>query len=114
MHKHHGKFMANSKLRLTNMLYNTMMVDHWSPHGGGLDRSPDNAPNRYGFRPFSGEEKTPNTSEPLVVKGGSPTDPNDYWDHMDYAVQAVKKRNMYLALLPCWASQLIYRQTLWK
>lgn len=82
-------------------------VAHWSPHGGGLDRSPDNAANRYGFRPFAGEEKTPNTSEPLVVKGGSPTDPNDYWDHMDYAVQAVKKRNMYLALLPCWASQLI-------
>ncbi|MFG6686474.1 DUF4038 domain-containing protein [Mariniflexile sp. HNIBRBA6329] len=82
-------------------------VAHWSPHGGGLNRSPDNAPNAYGHRPFTGEEKSPNTSEPLVVKGGSLSAPNDYWDHVDYAIEAVKKRNMYLALLPCWASQLI-------
>ena len=73
----------------------------------------------------------PNTSEPLVVKGGSINAPNDYWDHADYVIEAVKKRNMYLALLPCWASQLItgkglytveqaktygafIRQTLWQ
>lgn len=82
-------------------------VAHWSPHGGGIDRSPDNAPNAYGFRPFTGDEKSPNTSEPLIVKGGNLNAPNDYWDHVDYAVEAVKKRNMYLALLPCWASELI-------
>ncbi len=82
-------------------------VAHWSPHGGGLERSPDNAANAYGHRPFTGEENAPNTSEPLVVKGGSPQSPNDYWDHVDYVVAAIKERNMYLALLPCWASQLI-------
>ena len=82
-------------------------VAHWSPHGGGIDRSPDNATNAYGFRPFTGDEEKPNTAEPLVVKGGNPDAPNDYWDHVDYIIRAVKKRNMYLALLPCWASQLI-------
>ncbi|WP_346857812.1 DUF4038 domain-containing protein [uncultured Draconibacterium sp.] len=82
-------------------------VAHWSPHGGGMDRSPDNAANAYGHRPFTGEEKSPNTSEPLLVEGGDLNSPNDYWDHADYVVEAVKKRNMYLALLPCWASQLV-------
>ena len=42
-------------------------VVHWSPHGGGMKRSPDNAPNAYGHKPFTGDEKSPNTSEPLVV-----------------------------------------------
>jgi hypothetical protein len=82
-------------------------VAHWSPHGGGMKRSPDNAPNAYGHSPFTGDEKSPNTSEPLIIAGGSSIAPNDYWDHVDYVVEAVKKRNMYLALLPCWASQLV-------
>jgi len=82
-------------------------VAHWSPHGGGLSRSPDNAKNAYGHSPFTGDEKSPNTSEPLTIKGGSINTPNDYWDHADYVIEAVKKRNMYLALLPCWASQLV-------
>ena len=82
-------------------------VAHWSPHGGGMDRSPDNAPNAYGHQPFTGDEMHPNTAEPLLVNGGGKLSPNDYWDHADYVVEAVRKRNMYLALLPCWASQLI-------
>ena len=82
-------------------------VAHWSPHGGGIDRSPDNAANAYGDRPFTGGEKSPNTAEPLLVEGGNLNSPNDYWDHVDYAIEAVKKRNMYLALLPCWGSELI-------
>lgn len=82
-------------------------VAHWSPHGGGMDRSPDNAANAYGYRPFAGDEATPNISAPLTVKGGTMNAPNDYWDHVDYVVEAIKKRNMYLALLPTWGSELI-------
>lgn len=82
-------------------------VAHWSPHGGGMRRSPDNAANAYGHRPFTGSENSPNTSEPLGVQGGSPETPNDYWDNADYVVEAVRKRGMFLALLPCWGSQLI-------
>ena len=82
-------------------------VAHWSPHGGGMDRGPNNAANAYGHRPFSGGESTPNTSEPLVVAGGSPQAPNDYWDNVDYVVEAVRKRGMYLALLPTWGATMI-------
>ncbi|SHI58859.1 apiosidase-like domain-containing protein [Pseudozobellia thermophila] len=82
-------------------------VVHWSPHGGGLKRSPDNAANAYGHHPFTGDEESPNTAEPLTVRGGGPQSPNDYWDHVDYVIEAAKKRHLYLALLPCWASQLV-------
>jgi hypothetical protein len=82
-------------------------VAYWSPHGGGLPRSPDNAANAYGHRPFAGSEKSPNTSEPLVVAGGGPESPNDFWDHVDYVIEAVRKRGMVLALLPCWGAQFI-------
>src|SRR5210317_1721175 len=47
-------------------------VAHWSPHGGGMPRGPDNAANAYGHYPFTGSETSPNTSEPRIVKGGSP------------------------------------------
>jgi hypothetical protein len=80
-------------------------VAHWSPHGGGLPRSPDNAANAYGHRPFAGSEKLPDTGKPLVVDGGGPASPNDYWDNADYVIEAVRKRGMVLALLPCWGAQ---------
>ncbi|RPI03951.1 MAG: DUF4038 domain-containing protein [Ignavibacteriae bacterium] len=85
-------------------------VAFWYPHGGGMKTGPHNAANAYGFRPFYGDEDSPNTSEPLIVKGGSPDLPNDYWDHVDYVIRAVKKRNMYLALLPCWGRAYITLQ----
>lgn len=82
-------------------------VAHWSPHGGGMDRSPDNSANAYGHRPFTGSEAAPDTSEPLVVEGGSSESPNDYWDNADFVIEAVLKRGMYLALLPAWGAQLV-------
>ena len=75
---------------------------YWYPHGGGIQSGPHNASNAYDHRPFEGDEDSPNTATPLIVKGGSPDAPNDYWDHVDYIVEAIKKRDMYLALLPCW------------
>jgi hypothetical protein len=85
-------------------------VAFWYPHGGGIDSGPHNAANAYGHRPFTGGEDAPNTSEPLIVAGGSNESPNDYWDHADYIIQAVKKRNMYLALLPNWGRAYISSQ----
>ena len=45
-------------------------VVFWYPHGGGIESGPHNAANVYGHRPFSGSEDSPNTGEPLIVKGG--------------------------------------------
>ena len=47
-------------------------VAFWYPHGGGMEMGPHNAANAYGFRPFSGGEDSPDTSEPLTVSGGEP------------------------------------------
>ncbi|EPR71813.1 apiosidase-like domain-containing protein [Cyclobacterium qasimii] len=85
-------------------------VAFWYPHGGGIDSGPHNAANAYGHRPFTGGEDSPNTSEPLIVAGGSPSAPNDYWDHADYIIQGIKKRNMYIALLPNWGRSYITTQ----
>jgi len=85
-------------------------VVYWYPHGGGIDSGPHNAANAYGHRPFTGGDDSPNTAEPLIVEGGSPEAPNDYWDNVDYVVAAIKERNMYLALLPNWGRAYITPQ----
>ncbi|HQU86304.1 MAG TPA: DUF4038 domain-containing protein, partial [Pyrinomonadaceae bacterium] len=85
-------------------------VAFWYPHGGGIESGPHNAANAYGFRPFVGGEDSPDTTQPLIVAGGSPENPNDYWDHADYIINAVKKRNMYLALLPNWGRAYVTAQ----
>lgn len=85
-------------------------VVFWYPHGGGIKSGPHNAANAYGHRPFTGGDDSPNTAEPLLVGGGSADSPNDYWDHVDYIIKAIKKRNMYLALLPCWGRAYITPQ----
>ncbi len=85
-------------------------VVYWYPHGGGIESGPHNAANSYGHRPFRGEADAPDTSQPLIIDGGSPEAPNDYWDHVDYIIAAVKKRNMHLALLPCWGRAYITSQ----
>lgn len=77
-------------------------VAHWYPHGGGLPSGPSNIPDAYGFRPFEGSAENPDVTKPLVVPGGTPEAPNDYWDHADYVVKAIAKRQMYLGLLPIW------------
>jgi hypothetical protein len=85
-------------------------VAFWYPHGGGIPSGPHNATNAYGHRPFTGDRDHPNTAEPLIVAGGSPSQPNDYWDHADYIVQAVKQRHMVLALLPCWGRAYVTKE----
>lgn len=67
----------------------------------------DNHKNRYGHRPFEGTAEDPDLGTPLVVEGGSPDTPNDYWDHSDFMVREAKKRGMLFAILPCWGSGFI-------
>jgi hypothetical protein len=65
-----------------------------------------NPENYYGHRAFEGGTN-PNTSAPAMVSGGSATSPNDFWDNVDYIVQAVKTRGLTLAILPVWGRRYV-------
>ena len=82
-------------------------VAFWYPHGGNLQPGPHNPPNAYGHPPFTGGKDSPNTAQPLFDGNSNPDRPDDYWDHVDFIVREIKKRGMYLALLPCWGSAFI-------
>ena len=82
-------------------------VIYWYPHGGIDPVGPHNETNAYGHRPFVGPADAPETSQPLEIEGGNAMHPNDYWDHADYIVEAVKKRGLILTLLPCWGNAFI-------
>lgn len=79
----------------------------WYPHGGDLPPGPLNEENAYGHRPFYGDENNPETGRPLVREGGAPGKPDDYWDHVDYLVEAARRKGLYLVLLPCWGNAFV-------
>ena len=66
-----------------------------------------NPENRYGHRPFEWKNEKADVSKPIVVEGGTPTEPNDYWDHLDYIVEKTYSMGMYLGLLPAWGKYYI-------
>jgi len=66
-----------------------------------------NAPNYYGYKAFMETDSLPDPTRPAIVEGGSPENPNDYWDHVDYCMQAIKQRGMYAAVLPFWGRRYV-------
>jgi len=66
-----------------------------------------NPVNSYGHKAFAETGGKPNALSPLVVDGGSPENPNDYWDHVDYILKAAKERNMIVGLLPVWGRRYV-------
>ena len=66
-----------------------------------------NAPNPYGHKAFLETDRFPDASRPAIVEGGTPESPNDYWDHVDYCLDAIKKRGMYAAVLPFWGRRYV-------
>ena len=100
------EYLDNRKAKGFNVV---QAVLYWYPHGED-GPGPVNAPNRYGHQPFKGETDSPDTSLPEVQTGGSPDEPNDYWDNADFIVREVRKRGMYLAALPCWGRAYINPQ----
>ena len=84
-------------------------VAYWYPHGED-GPGPTNAANQYGHSPFEGGTDNPDTSCPKVVAGGSPDQPNDYWDNADFIVRETKRRGLHLAMLPCWGRAYINPQ----
>ena len=65
-----------------------------------------NPPNAYGHRAFDGGN-IPNFNSPRIVSGGSPDNPTDFWDHLDYMVRECEANGIYLVLLPQWSGTYV-------
>jgi hypothetical protein len=61
-------------------------------------------PNRYGDWPLNNEDPT----QLLVTPGSDPKNAYeyDYWDHVDYAVDKIIEKGMYVGLLPTWGDKV--------
>ncbi len=66
-----------------------------------------NPENPYGHKALEETDGLPNPLNPAVVEGGSPTAPNDYWDHVDYCLNAIEQRGMVAAVLPFWGRRYV-------
>ena len=65
----------------------------------------------YGDDPFHRNGAKFDLTRPKVTAGSAAADSDeyDYWDHVDFFVEAAREEGMYLAMLPCWASRWITR-----
>jgi hypothetical protein len=63
-------------------------------------------PNRYGDLPLNNE----NPEQLLVTPGNDPNDAYqyDYWDHVDYALDKIQEKGMYVGLLPTWGDKVAH------
>ncbi|HEY0679427.1 MAG TPA: glycoside hydrolase family 140 protein, partial [Chitinophagaceae bacterium] len=63
-----------------------------------------NALNRYGDSAILGND----ASQPLITKGSDPTKPGEYdfWDHVDFVIDAAANRGIYMALVPVWGTNV--------
>ncbi len=66
-----------------------------------------NPGNAYGFSAFKETGGMPDPAQPAITAGDTPEDPNDYWDHVDYCLEAARKRGMYAAVLPFWGRRYV-------
>ena len=66
-----------------------------------------NPTNGYGHKAFMEVNGKPDPAQPWVISGGTPQNPNDYWDHVDYIIQAAAKRNLIIAVLPVWGRRYV-------
>ena len=66
-----------------------------------------NAPNANGHRPFNGYD-IPDFNSPRIVPGGSPDNPTDFWDHLDYLVRECEANGIYLVLVPQWTNTYVH------
>jgi len=65
-----------------------------------------NPENAYGDRAFSGGS-VPDFNRPKIVSGGTPDNPTDFWDHMDYIVRECEANDIYLVLVPQWSNMYV-------
>jgi hypothetical protein len=63
-------------------------------------------PNRYGDWPLNNEDPT----NLMVTPGNNPDNAYeyDYWDHVDYAIDKIAEKGMYVGLLPTWGDKVAH------
>ena len=66
-----------------------------------------NPANAYGHKAFLEVDGAPDPRQPAIASGGSAMQPNDFWDHVDYCLQAIRQRGMYAAVLPFWGRRYL-------
>jgi len=66
------------------------------------------APNAYGDQPFLVREGRYDPLHPLTTPGSDPADPEayDYWDHLEFIIDAAAAKGMYVILLPAWGGHI--------
>jgi len=49
-----------------------------------------------------------NVAHPVITDGSNFSDPKqyDYWDHVDYIVDLAAKKNLYMAMVPVWGTNV--------
>ncbi len=64
-----------------------------------------NSPNAYGARALVDGDP----AQPALTPGDDPDDPAayDYWDHVDFVVDAAAAKGLYVAILPSWADRVL-------
>ena len=62
--------------------------------------------NAYGDNPFEVSSGKWNPLRPIITPDGSPENvvEYDYWDHLEYIIDASESKGMYVVLLPTWGS----------
>ncbi len=67
---------------------------------------PYSSANAYGDKPFEVKNNKCNPLRPIMTPGGSPGNAiqYDYWDHLEYIIDASESKGMYVILLPTWGS----------
>jgi hypothetical protein len=63
-------------------------------------------PNRYGDYPLNNEDPT----QLLITPGNNPANAYeyDYWDHVDFVIQAAAEKKIYIGLLPTWGDKVAH------
>ena len=65
-------------------------------------------PNRYGDWPLNGEDPTQLATTP----GNDPKNSYeyDYWDHVDFVIEKIIEKGMFVGFLPTWGDKVIKQQ----
>jgi hypothetical protein len=83
--------------------FNAVTFVIYSPGHPDIDPSGDTP---YGHAPFQAVNGKADPTQPLTSPGNDPRkkDEYDYWDHVDFAIQEMRRLGLYALALPTWGT----------